>query len=120
MDQLENIQEPILLNDWATTLSDGTYCRIEENSLSDIHFRGIVHVEPRVNPCKFCPYKKGADITIITSSVHDAEPSGVFTTKDGVSYRLGDPHPTYKKLFGFGEISLTARLVDIIKRKRLL
>lgn len=114
-------KKPIVLNSWATCLEDGTYCRVEEYDLKDIHFKAVVHIDAKENGCRFCPYKKESDIPVITSSIWNVKGEDIFVTQYGNEYRLGDPHPVYKKLFGgLGEAELISRLINVVQKKRNL
>jgi hypothetical protein len=117
----ETVKEPIILNSWAVVLEDGTYCRIEENNLMDTHFKAVVHVEAKENGCQFCPYVKGGNVPVLTSSIWNVRDGDIFVTQHGTEYRLGEPHPLYKKLFGgLGQGDLVNKLVNVIRKKRLL
>jgi hypothetical protein len=118
--QQENIQDPILLNDWLVSSPMGTWLKLEENDIGSMCITGTIRIEPKLTPCKFCPYKSGKTIRIITSSIHDAKDGGIVITMDGTSYVLGNPDSVYEQVFGAGEEKLVNKLVRIIKKKKTL
>jgi hypothetical protein len=119
MDQVSK-NDAILLNNWAIVGGEnGTYCKVEEEELLSIHLRGVVEIEAKPNACDFCPYKRGGKKEIETTSLLDVGEDGTFITRNH-RYRLGNPHTTYKRLFGFGIDDMAGRLAEIIRKKKCL
>jgi hypothetical protein len=113
-------KEPTVLHNWALTLDDGiTFAKIEENDLDAVHISGYVTVEPTgEGGCEYCPYKNGGNVHIVTSHIKDVDENNVFITKYESKYKLGSPHKTFAGLFG--ELGLENRIVDAVRKKRLL